>query len=213
MTYREDVDAARARAEALEKELASARAEIDELKGARSEALVRAGSQALEKHAAVRWLGGPTRLALSRTIEGELPEEAYADLVGRSGMILGQIGNVTALKGLLSWSSTLSSGLVINVVVTSRDQKTTIRIKESLSRLAGGIFGGVGGGVGGGGMMLPVLAAHAVPVLTPLAIAAWLGGVFALCRRLYSSIARRHSENLFDLLEQLVEADSGRVTR
>ena len=214
VTYRDDADAALARADALEKELAAAKAEIDELKGRRSEALTRVGSQALARQTATRWLGGPTRLALSRTIDGELPEEAYSDLVGRCTMLLGQIGNVSVLKGSLSWTSTIGSGNMISVFVTSRDKQTTIRIDENLGRVVGGVFGGVGGGVGGGGISLPILlATQTMPFLAPITIAGWLGGVYVLCRRIYRGVAQRHSERLYDLLEQLVEVASSKVQR
>ena len=84
MSYRDELEASRARADALERDLADTRAELSEIKGestalARRESGLpaRAGDAALRRGsasgpAAQRWLGAPTRLEFERVTQGEV---------------------------------------------------------------------------------------------------------------------------------------------
>jgi len=203
VAYRDDLDAAQARADALEQELARTRQEL---------ALVRAGGEtALARGnaggaAAPRWLGGPIELAFSREVDGELPTEAHTELVECIRRAIGNAGTTTVLPGSLAWVSSVGGNQLapaVSVYVTVRGGRTTIRAEQKLGGLVGGIYGGVGGGVGGGAIVLPVAAVAVSPLLVPVAIAAWLGGVYSLCRRLYRGRAKKHASRLEKLVDDL----------
>jgi len=206
VSYRDDVAAANARAEALQKELDDARAEIATLQG-RDEALARlaqSGIQLSQRQAvAARWLGAPTRLSLTREIDHEISEDLYPELVDCIRRRLGNAGTVSTLKGSLTWTM-MSQQRPISVYVSSRHGKTTITIDQSLGTLAGGIFGGIGGGVGGGMVGLTVAAAAAAtPLLIPVAILGWLGTVYGVCRRIYRNRVHANARTLQALLDEL----------
>jgi len=86
-----------------------------------------------------------------------------------------------------------------------RDGATTLTVTDRLAGLAGAVYGGVGGGVGGGGLSLPIMAAAAVPVLAPVFILGWLGGVFLGAREIYLRAARRRAVALQQLFDALVD--------
>jgi hypothetical protein len=213
MSYRDDIEAAHARVAALEEELARTRAELATLKGDGSHALVLASATAIElapkQKSAARWLGAPTVLVFSETIDGEIGEELYSTLVEFMRRELGG-GQVSSFKDTVTFSTySRGRGLDVSVDITSRAGRTTIRAEERLGQLAGGMFGGIGGAVGGGVMSAVIVGANAIaPVLIPVAIAAWLGGVFTLCRTSYRAAARRRARRL-----QRVVAELARIAR
>lgn len=215
MSYRDELDAAHARADALSRELATAREKLDQLENQESQALVPVGSNALLARAdasspsARRWLGAPHRIELSRTIEGELPEAAYVELIELIRRRLNNVGATTVLPGSLAWTAHVTHngvGPLVNLYVTIRGGRTTIRMDEKLTNLAGGIYGGVGGGVGlGVGTAIPVGVGLLSPLLLPVVIPLWLGGTYYACRRLYRRSAKKRAAKLEQLLDDLVE--------
>lgn len=185
MSYRDELDAAQARIEALERELAETRAALSG-----SRALVKVGSVELatrreKQRTARRWLGGPTRLEAERTIEGAAPETCYGEIVDYLSLHF-EIGcRISTVAGRFEWtSSPLSSGTgpSVTVVVTSRDGQTTVRAHEPLSDLLGSIYGGFGGGVGGAGIIAPIALFALSPILGAIGVPLWIGGTYALCR-------------------------------
>jgi len=215
VAYRDDLEAAQARIDDLERQLAEARSELDGRRQERSQALVLAERGALAARgdprpssSASRWLGGPVRLAFSRTVDGELPDSAHIEVVELIRERVGEVGTVSRLEGSLAWTSTAnqkSVGPFVSVTVTSRRGQTTIRIEERLGQLAGAIYGGIGGGIGGGAIVLPVLIAVAAPPLGALAIPVWLGGWWAGLRSIYRRVARGRAERLQTLADQLAD--------
>ena len=219
MSYRDDLDATRARADALERELAAAKEKIAELEGGtalvRTEggALVRREGAAVDRLSASgpathTWLAGPTRLGHERVIDGELPESAYTELVETIRRTIGEPGTTSMLPGSLTWTSSAlpnSTGPHLNVYVSVRHGKTTLRADEKLGHLAGAIFGGVGGGVGGGGIMLPIAAAFVNPLLLAVTLPVWLGGTYLACRKIYRGRASARANRLESLMDELAE--------
>jgi len=203
MAYRDDLDAAQARVDALELELKQTRRELALVRAGGDGVLARGASGA---PSAPRWLGGPVELSFSREIEGEVPAAAHTELVEQIRLAIGNAGTTTVLPGSLAWSSTVGANSLtpaVSVYVTARRGRTTIRAEQKLGALIGGVYGGVGGGVGGGAIMLPVAAAVISPFLVPVAIGAWLGGVYGLCRRIYRGRAQRHATRLEKLVDDL----------
>lgn len=222
MSYRDDLQASQARANALEQELAEARSKISELEGdKKNEALVRVGTNALARGSAgspsaKRWLGAPTRLEFARDVEGEVPETSYTELVEAIRAALGSVGAVSTLPGSLAWSATNASnglGPFVSVYITIRDGQTVIRAEEKVGNLAGAIYGGVGGGVGGGALFVPISVAIISPWLLPVALPLWLGGTYAVCRKLFRGRVKSRAERLETLIDELVAIAEKHIAR
>lgn len=207
MTYRDELEAALARADALERDLSDARDKIASLEGKKTELAPVRG--ALERVGSARWLGAPMRLELDRVLEGEMPQSGYTELVEIVRKAFGNVGQVTLLPGSLTWSSILSQASTINpyasVYVTVRDGRTRIVMEERLGQLAGGIYGGIGGGIGSGGIMLPLAVAWANPLLLAVTLPAWIGGISYLCFKVYRSRARKRATRFEKLADRLVD--------
>jgi hypothetical protein len=157
------------------------------------------------------WLNGPTRIALERVVEGELPESEYATLVDEMRLRLGAGGQVSQLGRSFTWAPTRSEYLKrdLEIVVTVRGGRTRITILENMKALAGSIFGGIGGGLGGGGMG-PILGVGIGALgLNPLfligLIPAWLGGVFVTARTVYRKQTDKRGAELEDLADRLAQ--------
>ncbi len=211
MSYRDDGDAAQARIDALEADLARARERIDELEGKRSTALAVQPGAALAlvtQGSGARWFGAPGQLHLTRRWEAAFPPEKFEDLIEVIREVTRDPGRSELLKSSLTWYPSRSdqrSGPSLVVSISVRDGVTTLTVTERLSSLAGGIFGGVGGGVGGGGIMLPILATTAVPLLAPVFFAGWLGGVFLASRSIFRAAARKRARALQALFDAIGE--------
>jgi len=215
VSYRDDREADQARIAALERELAHAKDKLAVLEGRQAQALVLASQGALmagPPTAAARWFGAPGTLSLSRRFAGAFPVDRFEELVERIREIARDPGRTELLRSSLTWFASRgekSPGPFRVVTVTVRDGNTTLTVSDRLSGLAGAIYGGVGGGVGGGGLCLPMLAAAAVPVLAPVFILGWFGGVFLGARAIYKRAARRRAvalQQLFDALVTDIEA-------
>ncbi|HMG19811.1 MAG TPA: hypothetical protein VK607_00790 [Kofleriaceae bacterium] len=210
MTYRDDRDADQARIASLEHELELARDKVAVLEGRQSQALVVAGGGALVRGgrpSTARRLFGPPKLELTRRFDAAFPTERFEELVERIRELTRDPGRTELLRSSLSWfaSRDKSTGPHRVVTVTVRDQVTTLTVTDRLAGLAGAIYGGVGGGVGGGGLSLPIMAAVAVPVLAPVFLLGWLGGVFLGAREIYLRSARRRAIALQQLFDALVD--------
>jgi len=210
MSYRDDREADQARIDALEQELAETHQKLAALEGRQSQALVLASQGALVpggNHGAVRWFGAPGSLQLSHRFNGAFPADRFEELIERIREITRDPGRTELLKSSLTWFASRgekSTGPYRVVTVTVRDGGTTLTVTDRLAGLAGAIYGGVGGGVGGGGLSLPILASTAVPVLAPVFILGWLGGVFLGARAIYKRAAHRRAVALQQLFDALV---------
>lgn len=220
MTYRDDRDADRARIEALEAELAAAKRKIDQLEGRRSQALALStgramvGSSAGRADVATPWYGAPMKLELLHTWEGEYPRDELEGLIELVRSLTHEPGRAELLKSSMTWSAgsnPRATGPFTVVTVSVRDGKTSLFVGDTLGQLAGAIYGGVGGGVGGGAIMLPIVACLSMPALIPVAVGAWLGGVFVGTRALFKRAARRRGEALERLFAALVTEISAKI--
>lgn len=155
------------------------------------------------------WLAGD-ELDLVRevTLPGELDQADFERLVAVIQAASREHGQPSLLGRTLTWRAESSSKTrATQIVASSRDGETTIRIEENLGQMASGLFGGVtvGAGVGVGvGVGLPiglkVLGSVLFATAAPLASVA-LG--YMASRALYRTIAgrrRRAVDNLFDLV-------------
>jgi hypothetical protein len=154
------------------------------------------------------WIGGPTTIAIERSIDGELPETEYSALVDETRRVLKNVGQVSQLGRSFSWVATAgATRRQLEIVVSVRGGRTRITLQESLAPLVGAIFGGIGGGMGGGGMgpILGILVgalhvpATAIAVIIPL----WLATTYATARTAYHNGTRRRVRELEELADRL----------
>jgi hypothetical protein len=211
MVYRDDRDADQARIASLERELSETRDKLAALEGRRTQALVLATHGALVPGAApssAARVFGPGTLRLARRFDGAFPAARFEHLVERIRELTGDPGRTEVLNASLTWFASRgdrSIGPYRIVTVAVRDGATTLTVTDRLSGLAGAIYGGVGGGVGGGGLSLPIMVSTFVPMLAPVILLGWLGGVFFGTRALYLRLARRRAEELQQVFDALVD--------
>jgi hypothetical protein len=168
-----------------------------------------------------RFIGAPTRLCLERTLDGEIPAEEYEVLVREIQRVLGEIGNASMLGRSMQWTSASTSGRrrpgtrAVQVIVTPRNGRTTIRIEEPMTHIASAMFIGVIGGTSGM-MLLPVaaLASAAIGASGGLLAAALgaagtgvglLGGAYLLARTIFGRVVAGRSRTLQSLMERLAD--------
>jgi hypothetical protein len=168
-----------------------------------------------------RFLGAPTVLRLERTIDGEVPTDEYEPLVLEIQGLLGEVGSASTIGRSLQWTvqsaaRRRASTRTVQVTISPRNGRTTIRIEERLGGLAGGLFGGLMGGLGGG--TTGISAGIGMGVLHSWAAFAGIwGGVVAgsylLARTIFGRVARGRGEALQNLMSRLVEHASATAVR
>lgn len=153
--------------------------------------------------------GHPPTIVLERTLPGELPEEAFGDLVAEIQRSAGTHGQPSVLGRTLTWQAdTWANQRSLQVVVSSRRGETQIRIEERLDQLAGRLFGGIVGGVGGGvglvglGVGIGALGSVLFAVAWPVGVA---GLSYMGAREIFRTVARGRHRTLAEFLERLTE--------
>ncbi len=147
------------------------------------------------------FLGTATRIVVEATIDGEMPERDYdlvLDLIRRE---IGEVGQIGSVGRTFSWSVS-NQNRKLQISVMPRGGKTTVRIDEQLSNIAGGVFGGImgGGGAGLGGMMMGIFAgATHQPLLGGAAWLATIGVSFGAARTTLRHLAKNKHTKLTEI--------------
>ncbi|HEU4719757.1 MAG TPA: hypothetical protein VFS59_00225 [Gemmatimonadaceae bacterium] len=180
-------------------------------------ALVRRAASDLDTRVTDRqpspFLGAPTTLVLERTIDGEMPVEEYETVVLEIQRELGGVGSASTLGRSLVWTMQRDPGprartRTVQVTITPRNGRTTIRMEESLGQLAGGLFGGLMGGLGAGtsgiamGIGMGVFDSAAITVAI---IAGMVSGSYMLARTIFGRVVTGRGERLQHLMSRLAE--------
>lgn len=161
-----------------------------------------------------RFLGAPSILTLERTIDGEVPIEEYEPIVAEIRRVFNDVGFVSMLGRSFAWSSAGAQhgrhqrGGHVNITVSPRNGRTTIRVEESLRPVAGGLFGGIMGGAGGGTSGMTIAAGVGVFHSLAAGIGMWavvLAGTYGLARTIFTRVARSRGERLQDVMERIAE--------
>jgi hypothetical protein len=159
------------------------------------------------------FVGSPTRLTLERTIDGEIPPDEYEPMVLEMNRVLGLVGSASTLGRTLQWTAQgvdrrRASSRMVQITVTPRNGRTTIRIEEPLGALAGGLFGGLMGGLGGGltgpAVGIGMGAFHSGAIAAAL-IACAVSSSYLLARTIFGRTVRRRGEELQELMSRLVQ--------
>src|SRR5690349_3502359 len=146
------------------------------------------------------FLGTATRIVVEATIDGEMPERDYdlvLDIIRRE---IGEVGQIGSVGRTFSWAVS-NQQRKLQISVMPRGGKTSVRIDEQLSAIAGGVFGGImgGGGGGAGGAVMGIVIGSTHRPLLGLAV--WLGIIgtaFATARFALGKIASSRREKLTD---------------
>jgi ribosomal protein L13E len=162
--------------------------------------------------------GEPVTIVLERTIPLEITDDVFEELVVEIQHLAGTHGQPSLLGRTLTWQAdTPTKSRSLQILVTSRQGQTRIRIEERLHQLAGGLFGGLMGGLGGGlgigvglGVGIEVLGSVAFAVAWPLGV---VGLSFMGARTIFSAVSRRRQRELGRLHERLVELVEERGVR
>jgi hypothetical protein len=139
------------------------------------------------------FVGSRTRLEYEAVIDGELHPEDYEELVDEIRRAFGEFGSASIVGRTITFISTqpaTNSGNTrrLQVTVSARGGRTTIRAHDDLRQAVhgaiGGITGGVGGGFGGamaglvmGVVQLPILA---ISTVVGVSILAYSGSRFGV---------------------------------
>lgn len=198
MVFRDDREALRERADALEQELAEAKSELQALKGA-----VQPNTESSP------FFGAPLRTELVREIDGELSDESKEIIVEELRRRFGRAGQVSTVGRSITWSiepTQTQPSRAITVNVRSRNGKTVLSVVERHASLAGGLFAGMGTGMGfGGGAAIVALLALFVHGAAALVIAPlWLLAVYALARTIFVSVTKSRRGDLYAMMDSLV---------
>lgn len=157
------------------------------------------------------FIGAPTNLVLERTIDGEVPVDEYETIVLEIQRELGGVGQVSTLGRSLVWTMQgvdrrRVSTRTVQVTVTPRNGRTTIRMEEPLGQLAGGLFGGLMGGLGGGtsgiAMGIGMGVFHSAPIAVGL-IGGMVTGSYFLARTIFGRAVRGRGERMQRLMSRL----------
>ena len=158
------------------------------------------------------FFGAPTTLVLERTIDGELPVEEHEAIVLEIQRELGGVGSASGLGRSLVWTMTThehprAATRTVQVTVTPRNGRTTIRIDEPLRQMAGGLFGGVMGvGLGSGGIVMGIgmRLFDSMPVAVGL-VGGVVGASYLLARTIFGRMMLSRGERLQRLMSRLVD--------
>ncbi len=152
-------------------------------------------------------VGAPTRIVEEREVPGTVPQDVHDRILDRVQDVVGVPGQINSTPTLLTWSAQLPNVAQRSVMVkvSSRDGRTRVRVEENLGMLVGGYFGGLLGGLGGGGLgvVLPAVILVKIPALVPVAVGAWLLGLYGLTRRLVARKVRTRGDELAALADEI----------
>lgn len=197
MAYRDENQHLRARVEELEDELATAKQRIQTLE---------APDPGGEKSLGERLAGAKLRIVHEQVLDGELPADSHEELVEVLRRRYNVLGQASSVGKSLGWSNAMPQGTrAVEVSVSARNGKTTVRGVERLGNLAGALFGGIVGGVGGGGMaaVVPLAMALGSVAAIPLLIVLWVTLIYAIVRFAFSRVAAVRERELRAAIDEV----------
>jgi hypothetical protein len=161
--------------------------------------------------------GEVVSLLLERTFEGELDASELEGLLPLVNIAADTTGNVSLVGHTLNFNGGgQQSSRAVQILISSRDGQTLVRVEERYGQLAGGLFGGIvgGGGVGFGvGMGAGVgtaLGSTLFVVGIPLLV---IGGTYGIARYAFKTIVGKRRKALTKLMDQVGAAVESRGRR
>ena len=151
------------------------------------------------------WSGAPMSILYEVEVVGEVPESEMYILVDTIRRRIGEAGHAGTIGRSISWSSA-SKNRNLQISIVSRRGKTSIRVDERLTPLAGALFGGIMGGVGGGSAGLAFGIGAGALHSVALGFGIWgmtISGSYLLARTIYGMQVRKRLKALGELVEEL----------
>lgn len=175
-----------------------------------------------------RFLGAPSTLRLERTIDGEISPDEYEAIVLEIQRTVGGMGAASTLGRTLQWTSAGTgrrrlSGRMVQVTLTPKNGRTSIRIEEPVSQVARALFAVSMGAIGmgmmplvsvGGGYLGTALAGPTAAVGAAVATgAAFLGTTYLFARTVFNKIVSSRGDTLQTLMSRLAEHVAATATK
>ncbi len=157
------------------------------------------------------FFGAPMSLRVERVIDGELPESEFPVMVEGIRTSIGYVGHTSTLGKTLAWrteGTPNQAGRFVNVMITPRGGKTRIYAEERIGGMTGGLFGGIMDGAGGGGMAPWVILGVeglASPVAAVFLGAMWVGSMWGLARKIFTTQAEKKRTALQQMVDRLAD--------
>lgn len=157
-----------------------------------------------------RLLGEQVTLLQETTVPGEIPDSEFERLIPVIQEMAQDFGQPSLLGRTLTWrAESASKSRSLQVLVSSRDGRTHLRVEERLHQMASGLFAGSMAGFGGGvglGVGIPigveVLGSVLFATAFPLGI---LGLSYIAAREVYKAFAKKRRRVLGELLRRLAD--------
>jgi serine/threonine protein kinase/ribosomal protein S18 acetylase RimI-like enzyme len=162
------------------------------------------------------WLGSPTLITSERVVQGEASESAYADIVEEIQATVSTEGQVDTPGRSLHWSTVkpvLGKRRAVRVRVVPRSGQTRVHVQERLGELAWTVFPvAMGAGATPPVAIILGLGTLGYGLEVFLLAGGWIGGMYALARRIFRGIARKKRADLEGLSSRLaaIASDSAR---
>lgn len=155
-------------------------------------------------------VGDELTLVRELTLPGEMREGDFERIVTVIQLHSKEHGQPSLLGQTLTWrAETASKTRTIQIVVTSRDGHTKVRLEENLTQLATGLFAGTTSGFGiGMGVGIGVPIGTGVLGSALFAVAAPVGALaisYIGARAVYRGIVQRRSRRIATLFDAVVE--------
>jgi len=164
-----------------------------------------------------RWVGSPTGISFEMQVAREATADDFEIMLDTIQRQMRDGGHASTLKHTLQWTSSAERRKV-QIVITARAGRTTIRADERLTPLVGGIFGGVVGGGGGGISGLAMAMGENLFHSAAAGFGLWMGAAgaaYGLARYLFHQARAKREAALRSLVLQLAahlaESDAGRL--
>lgn len=175
----------------------------------RAEVVVQPGRQA--RSAPNLFLGAHSKLEFDAVVDGELSLEALEDVAELARRSLGDLVSVSAVGRTLTISTGVprntqgSMPRAMQLTISARNGRTTIRAFEDLTQTSVGLFVGLGVGAGFGVAMptLGVLINAGIPGFAVAAAAGVLGSALGGARFAFRRTVGKKSRELRELVEEL----------
>ncbi|MEJ2481602.1 MAG: hypothetical protein P8049_00360 [Gemmatimonadota bacterium] len=152
-------------------------------------------------------VGSPLMIRLDVELPGEFPAHRFDALVPAIQDASPWQGHAGVVGKTLTWSARADSNTSsLQVLVSTADGRTRIRIEERLGGLAGALFGGIIGGggagigVGLGAGLGAAIGSTAFVIGFPIVM---LGGSYVIARTIYSAHVKKERARLQSLLDRL----------
>jgi serine/threonine protein kinase len=159
------------------------------------------------------FLGARTKIEYETSIDGELNSDGFEEIADEIRLALGEMVTVSAVGRTMTVTSAGGGGSRnhsprrVQIHISSRNGRTTVRAFEDLKNSAANLFVGisVGGGVGAGSALMgAVIAATRNPAIGFATMGATMAVGFGIARFFFTRSVKKREEELRNVLSRVV---------